>query len=280
MISIALNIISGLFVGIANVIPGVSGGTIAVICGVYPRLLTVSSLNFSEIKKDWKNILALVFGIFFGFLAFAKVVNFFYTHYPVYTSCFFVGIILGSIPFLFRLIKTKQNIDSPLPKKILAFILGLGIMLLIFFGKIKYGNIQNEIITEMSLKIFAWLFMLGVISAVAMLIPGISGSFLLLILGGYASVVNAVANLQVLFIMPYFVGVVCALVIASKLLDKAIKKRPQILYSFIFGLVLGSALSVFPNKPQSFTISAVMILLGMAVVLIFTYLGKTKKEET
>ena len=92
----------GIFIGIANVVPGVSGGTIAVICNVYDTLIMLSSLNLARMKQNWKDILSLGLGIGAGILLFAKVITMLYTAYPAQTSSFFMGIVAGSIPFLFK----------------------------------------------------------------------------------------------------------------------------------------------------------------------------------
>ena len=92
----------GVFIGIANVVPGVSGGTIAVICNVYDKLIILSSLNLRRIKGAWQDILSLALGIGAGIVLFAKVITLLYRAYPVQTSAFFIGVVAGSIPVLFR----------------------------------------------------------------------------------------------------------------------------------------------------------------------------------
>ena len=101
-------IFAGLVVGIANVIPGVSGGTMAVVFGVYDRLIGVITLNVKKIFSEWKFWLPLGIGMVLGILLFSKVVTFLFEHFPVYTSFVFTGIVAGSIPLLYkRCIKKK-----------------------------------------------------------------------------------------------------------------------------------------------------------------------------
>ena len=92
----------GMFIGIANVVPGVSGGTIAVICNVYDKLIMLSSLDIRRMKEAWKELLSLVFGLGLGIVIFAKVITLLYGAYPAQISSFFIGIVVGSIPFLFQ----------------------------------------------------------------------------------------------------------------------------------------------------------------------------------
>ena len=110
MISLLKLFCIGVFIGIANVVPGVSGGTIAVICNVYDKLIILSSLNFKRIKEAWQDILCLALGIGAGIVLFAKVITLLYRAYPAQTSAFFIGVVAGSIPFLFR--KTRAGIPA------------------------------------------------------------------------------------------------------------------------------------------------------------------------
>ena len=105
MISLLKLFCIGVFIGIANVVPGVSGGTIAVICNVYDKLLLLSSLNLKRIKEAWQDILCLALGIGAGIVLFAKVITLLYHAYPTQTTAFFIGIVAGSIPFLFRKVR-------------------------------------------------------------------------------------------------------------------------------------------------------------------------------
>lgn len=286
---------AGIFVGMANVIPGVSGGTIAVILQVYEPLLTLTSLDIKAIQKNWKPIGTLCIGMGLGVLLFARIMNFVYEHIPIYTNFFFIGIILGSFPFLFHLICSTNkpehdaNIaeaESPryrhtdtLLSKIIPFalaVLGFCIMLVFFLLQGQESFAQQSLSTVRYIP----LFIVGVISAISMLIPGISGSFVLLILGYYELILQMISQFKISMLFMFALGVLCGLFIGSRLLIQTLRRYASLVYGFIFGLVLGSLLQLIPFTSQSilgYSISALSLVLGVAVTVGFLVAGKKTK---
>ncbi|EFW37871.1 DUF368 domain-containing protein [Treponema phagedenis] len=276
MIQLAVKFFVGILIGIANVIPGVSGGTIAVIFNVYALMVALTSISIKEIKAQWREMLALVLGIGTGVLVFAKVIEVLYRYYPIYTNFFFVGIILGSIPFIY--IKTKDGAqkESLTLQKILWIAVGAGIMLAIFFLKNYVAVVRTATVTSLSASVFLWLFAMGFIGALAMIIPGISGSFILLVLGAYQTVIQAVSSFNIPLLIPIGFGVLAGLVGTSRVIDFLLKRFPVQMYSFILGLVAASILPIFPRICQPISqrlISVVAILAGYALISIFSRLN-------
>lgn len=276
---ILLKFLAGMLIGIANVIPGVSGGTIAVILHAYEDLLTLTSLNFKKIFANIKVMIALCVGAVAGIFLFAKVVNAAYEKFPVYTNFFFTGIILGSIPFLFQLMKDAHHAEETRRRKIIKvifFVVAFALMLLLFFAQRNMGSIQNGIVA-LDFKQGIVLFFVGVIAAIAMIVPGISGSFVLLVLGYYETVINAVSSFNIPVLAIFACGVLLGLVSASRFLIFVLEKHGDIVYSFIFALVLGSVLQILPLVKQSlggFVISGISLLAGASLILCFTFLNK------
>ena len=273
----------GVFIGIANVVPGVSGGTIAVICNVYDKLIILSSLNFKRIKEAWQDILSLALGIGAGVVLFAKVITLLYRAYPVQTSAFFIGVVAGSIPFLFR--KTRAGIpaaavaeDGSLKSGWLYGTLccgaaGFALMLGMFFLQ-RRGVQAAAVVTAFSPIFAVKLAVMGALAAVAMLVPGISGSFVLLILGVYPTVLQAVAELNMLLLIPIALGVGAGLVFGARLIAVLLERFPAPMYAFILGLVAGSILYLYPSTScQPFAmraVSATVCLIGYATVSFFS----------
>ena len=284
----------GVFIGIANVVPGVSGGTIAVICNVYDKLIILSSLNFKRIKEAWQDILSLALGIGAGIVLFAKVITLLYRAYPAQTSAFFIGVVAGSIPFLFR--KTRAGIpaaavaeDGSLKSGWLYGTLccgaaGFALMLGMFF--LQRRGIQTAAVVTAFSPIFAVkLAGMGALAAVAMLIPGISGSFVLLIFGVYPTVLQAVAELNMLLLIPIALGVGAGLVFGARLIAVLLERFPAPMYAFILGLVAGSILYLYSSTScQPFTmrvISGTVFLIGYVTVSFFSKRGEAtgRKED-
>ena len=283
MVSLLKLFCIGVFIGIANVVPGVSGGTIAVICNVYDKLIILSSLNFKRIKEAWQDILSLALGIGAGIVLFAKVITLLYRAYPAQTSAFFIGIVAGSIPFLFR--KTRAGIPAAavaedgsmasgwLYGTLCCGAAGFALMLGMFFLQ-RRGVQAAAVVTAFSPMFAAKLAVMGALAAVAMLIPGISGSFVLLILGVYPTVLQAVADLNMLLLIPIALGVGAGLVFGARLIGVLLECFPAPMYAFILGLVAGSILYLYPSTScQPFAmraVSATVCLIGYATVSFFS----------
>ena len=254
-------IFAGLVVGIANVIPGVSGGTMAVVFGVYDRLIGVITLNVKKIFSEWKFWLPLGIGMVLGILLFSKVVTFLFEHFPVYTSFVFTGIVAGSIPLLYkRCIKKSKKIENieqnnsseknkifPEISVILCILAFFAFMLVLSFfntSDLSEGVVQKTLSTSLIIKLFFG----GAIAAIAMIIPGISGSFFMLILGIYATIIAAVADLNIPLLIPMALGVAVGLFAGAGLVRLLMKKVPYQTYGGILGLVSGSVFAVLPFK--------------------------------
>ncbi|AGT43466.1 DUF368 domain-containing protein [Treponema pedis] len=272
-------ILAGIAVGIANVIPGVSGGTIAVVFGVYSDLIDMAAFDIEKIKNKWKDFLSLLCGAAFGILLFAKLFKILYEKFPVQINFFFIGLIMGSVFLIFELVK-----DSPPLKKSASaikffwFLLGLGIMLLTYFIKGSSSE-ANTVIEVLSIKNFFILFFAGIIGAAAMIIPGISGSFILLILGVYYTVIKAVNDFTLSVLLTVGLGVVTGIFLSARLIKFLLNKYPKITYAFILGLVSGSVLHIFPQVCQPLKmrfISALCLLAGYALIRVFE---RKKAEE-
>ncbi len=239
----------GIILGVGNVIPGVSGGTIAVVFNIYDRLINVISLNIKKIISEWKFLLPLGLGMVAGIIGFSKVITFLFENYPMQTNLFFVGIIAGSIPLIYRKIKSSMQEISEKNKKpylstIICFVISLAIMIaMTVFKDISTSTI---IYTELTMPLFFILMASGFLGAIAMIIPGISGSFLLLAIGTYATVIGSVSDFNIPLMIPTAFGILIGLLFGAYLVRLLMEKTPSQTYGAIFGLVIGSIFTVFP----------------------------------
>lgn len=247
MLNYIKKIIAGIAVGIANVIPGVSGGTIAVVFGVYSDLIGAASLDIKTIKANFKIYLCLFGGMGLGALLFARLFKLVYERFPVQTNFFFVGLIVGSIFIIFDLVREKEK-ESSFTKvsKIIWFFIGLSIMLALYFSKGAAAS-SDAAIETLSLGNFILLFLIGFAGAAAMVIPGISGSFILLILGAYYTVIKAITDLNIPVLIPIGLGVLAGFILSARLIGFLMEKFPKITYAFILGLVAGSIRHMLPD---------------------------------
>ncbi|MBR4375347.1 MAG: DUF368 domain-containing protein [Treponema sp.] len=342
-------IFKGIALGVANVIPGVSGGTMAVVFNVYDRIIDLISPDLKKIFRAWKFWLPLAIGMCVGVLGFSKVITILLEKYQIPTTYFFIGLILGSIPLILRKMKSSQqqsenaegakeeNTTESKKRKVLlkfAFLIGLLMVLSMkFFGgdidarkaaeksnamkqktesvakaksepqpekiteattaqteqpaqaaqngndafnlELSEGNLAEENDGRMTVSTIALLFVAGVAAAIAMIIPGISGSFLILALGMYGTIISAVARLDVLFLLPFALGALVGIIFGASLVRFLMEKIPSHTYAAILGLIVGSVVIIFPGVGEI----AVMLISVAALALGFSLAYFSSKNE-
>lgn len=269
-----INVLKGVVIGVANAIPGVSGGTMAVVLKIYDKLLGAISLNLKKLKENWKFLLTVGLGMAIGIILAAKVLSKLFELYSVATNMFFVGIILGSIPMIFKEAKCGGKIK---PANWTFTVLGAALILGIAF--VNADNIANAVQTELTVPLFFFLLVVMFIAAVAMIIPGISGSFVALILGAYQTVITAVDDMNILILIPAALGAGLGILGGAKGISILLEKHRQAVYMAILGLVAGSLYVIFP---KNFSLNAegfagiAVLLLGIAMPVLMELPGKKK----
>ena len=190
--------IKGIVIGIATLVPGVSGGTMAIILGVYDKMISSVSSFFKHIKQNTIFLGILACGGVLGIGLFSRLIKFCLTEFKMPTIYLFLGIITGGIPLLYK----KTNSAHNHKKNYIYFVIGLGLIIIMTFYK---GTIIN---LAKSGGILNYLFLLlaGIIVAIALILPGISTSFMLLTLGLYDITINAINNLEYNFLIPFSVS--------------------------------------------------------------------------
>ncbi|MGL4952508.1 MAG: DUF368 domain-containing protein [Culicoidibacterales bacterium] len=267
------NIYRGMLVGAADLVPGVSGGTIAVLLGIYDELLDSIGNFLSHPVKSIKFLVPLGIGMVTVIVLLSNVIEFLLGNYPQPTNFFFLGLIVGILPYLLRQADHRTNFKVPqyvIVAAATAFVIGLG-----FFQ----GEESAQVITELTLSSGVFLFFSGWIASMATLLPGISGSFVLLILGAYTTIISAVSNLNIAILIPVGMGVAVGFIISSKVISYLLKRFPANMYSVIIGLVFGSVFIIFPGFSAGMTqglLSIVTMLAGFAAA---TYLGSHDHKD-
>lgn len=262
------NLFSGIVIGIANIIPGVSGGTMAVILGIYDRIIDAISLNLKKLKKNFTFILTVGLGMLLGISVIAKLLNFLFENYNVATQFFFIGLILGSIPLVWKKTTEFKKFRAI---NIIPFVITLALMIALAFSK----EITNDIITTVDLKEFIVLLFSGTVAAIAMIIPGISGAFMLKAMGQYETVSSAIeiGNFNFAIIIPVAIGIIIGLLVGAKLISVLLNKFQQGVYSAILGLVIGSVVEIYPREFAFNTQGIVAIIVMIIGFMIPVYMN-------
>ncbi|MCF8371860.1 MAG: DUF368 domain-containing protein [Bacteroidales bacterium] len=236
----------GIGMGAANVIPGVSGGTIALITGIFERLinsikafdLTAVRLIFSGKFKEFAAhvnlgfLVAVLFGVAVSIISLAKLFGFLFTNYPIYIWAYFFGLILASVYFVGKTIE-KWSLGT-----IIMFVLGTAFALALTFLKPASENSS-----------FLYLIVCGVVAACSMILPGLSGSFVLILMGNYELVmINAVNEREIMILLPVVIGAGFGLIAFSYLLSWIFKKFKDQTIGLLTGFILGSLGILWPWK--------------------------------
>jgi len=238
--------LKGMAMGAADVVPGVSGGTIAFISGIYEELLTsISSINLATlkllktdgVKAVWKAIngsflLALAIGIFTSIVSLAKLISWLLEHKPILVWSFFFGLVLASIIYIGKQI-TRWNILT-----VVLFIIG-GVLA-------YYITTLQPVISENSSPFF--MFLAGAIAICAMILPGISGSFILVLLGAYKPVLDAIHNKNFSLLAILGSGAIVGLLSFSKVLKWLFTNYKNQTLAILTGFILGSLNKIWPWK--------------------------------
>lgn len=264
-----VNAAKGALIGAANTIPGVSGGTLAVVTGIYDRLIEAIA-HFFRGPGGWKAnvrfLAPVVMGVAVGILAFARVVDFFLQSYPDQTAFFFIGLILGSLRFIVKTGLAGRFRPAYLPAGILTF----GVLVaMALAGRPP----QTEPITTVTVVTAFILFGGGALASATMVIPGISGSFILLIIGLYSTLITAARDLDAAVLGVFMAGAVLGIIIISKLIAFLLERFHGVTYAAIVGLVLGSTVTLWPGTPETVAVAAVDVTVFAAGFAAAYFLG-------
>lgn len=258
----------GILIGTAMIIPGVSGGVLAVIFNVYDKMIYSLTNLFKDFKRNFLFLFILGFGILVGAIWFSKVMIFLYKYHETITKFAFIGLILGGVPFLFKEVKIKNKKISYVAM-IITFILSLSLWM---FSKTVF-ELDLDADTSSGIVSFINLFLAGVIYSVGKVIPGISGSFLLIIIGMYEYVLSVMAHpitvglMELNKLIPFIIGLVTGIIVLLKLINYLLEKHYGLTYSIIVGFVLGSIPALIPRFTMLSNVFVGLIIMVIGFVL-------------
>lgn len=287
------DIIKGMLIGVANIIPGVSGGTMMVSMGVYEKILGAVNTLFKNFKQSLAVLFPLAIGMVLGIGGFSFIIPFCLEEYPFPTCFCFIGLILGGVPAIVK--PAKESLQKENKKISFAHI----IVFLILFAIAVVMAAMNETETnsanfELDILFILLLFVVGVITSATMVVPGVSGSLVLMILGFYSGIVGTISefikgvislDIQVILhsvgiLLPFGIGVIIGIFAVAKLLDWLFEKYPSVTYSGILGLIIASPVAIIIKMGHK-NINAVTIIIGIVLLVVgtwFTYWFGKKTE--
>lgn len=270
-------VIKGFIMGIANIIPGVSGGTLALILGIYEEFIGAISHLFSNLKKNICFLIPIAIGMVLAILSLSHVIDYSYKHFPIPTCLFFVGLVLGGIPMLLNKVKGKKE-----TKKIssyIIFLLTFALVIVMACSDLIFGEGLKVSFNNMNLISYILLFLVGVVAAATMVIPGVSGSLVLMLLGYYYPVIAVIKEFtkfknlgeNIIILGTFGIGILVGIVLISKLIEFLFKKYEVKTYFGVLGFIVASVIAIPLSTllEGSLVFSIPQILIG----LIFATLG-------
>lgn len=282
MIDFILTFFKGVLIGIANVIPGVSGGTMAFILGIYKELTEAVGFYLQKsAKRKQYSILLLKIGLgaIVGVVLFARLFTLLLEDNTSaqYTYLFFIGLIIGAVPFILNL-HHDMKINF---KRLSIFVVAIvAVIITSYFGQKSggEGNMTSEIvyqvgdffmITTIDFFYALWLVFCGFLGAVSMVLPGFSGSALLVSLGEYYNILHFIDKRMLVQLALISIGILPGLIVASKVINKLMEKYPPETYYFILGLIVASVIQVSLEVMKEPVLGVIPIVLS----LVFLCLG-------
>lgn len=245
------NILKGMVIGVANIIPGVSGGTMAVSMGIYDKLIHCLTHLFKELKESLKFLIPIAIGAAIALVGLSFVIEPAFEYFPLQTSCLFIGLIVGGLPAIFKKVKGKGIKAS--------YIIPFLIFFAIVVGMAVMGDTEgNAADLSFSLWNVIKLFGVGIIAAATMVIPGVSGSMMLLLLGYYNPIISAIKDFVTALVsfdmqgilqgfgilVPAGLGMVFGVFAIAKIIEIIFEKFPIQAYWAIIGLIVASPIAV------------------------------------
>lgn len=271
-----LLVIKGFIMGIANIIPGVSGGTLALILGIYEDFIGAISHFFSNLKKNICFLIPIAIGMLLAIASLSRVIDYSYKHFPIPTSLFFVGLVLGGIPMLVGKVRGKKEVNQA--SSYVIFALTFLLVMVMACSDFIFGEGLKVSFANMGLVQYLLLFIVGVVAAATMVIPGVSGSLVLMLLGYYYPVLTVIkecTKLQnlgsnIIILGVFGVGVLLGIVLISKLIEFLFQKYETKTYFGVLGFIIASVLAIPISTLLSIkvTFSVIQILIGIVFLVI------------
>lgn len=280
--------IKGFIMGIANIIPGVSGGTLALTLGIYENFIQAISHFFSKIKENTKFLLPIVIGIGLAILSMSRVIDASYEHFPIPTTMFFMGLVIGGFPLLLKKVKGKKEVKQPASYIIAA--ITFSIVLLLALSEQLFDISLKANLMNMNFGGYITLFLVGVIAAATMVIPGVSGSLVLMLLGYYYPILKVIKNItafkdlgsNILIAGVFGVGVLVGIVGVAKLIEFLLGKFETKTYFGVIGFIIASILAIpiaTMNSVPNLTFSISHFLIGCVILALGVLIGYKLGDE-
>ncbi|MDD5936038.1 MAG: DUF368 domain-containing protein [Clostridiales bacterium] len=284
------DILKGILIGIANIIPGVSGGTMAVSMGIYDQIIGSVTNLFKQFKKSMLTLLPYAIGMVIAIVGVSRIIEPMFEKYPLQTGSLFVGLILGGLPIILKKVKGKGT-D------------GIGLILFFFFFALIIGlqiigqKDSNNIEIQLSVAEVMKLFFIGVLASATMVIPGVSGSMILLTIGYYNPILQTINRCtsalspfnrtellnSIGILLPFGLGIVIGIFAIAKLIEFLLSRFEVKTFYAILGLITASPIAIYMSVGVTTinvtSVAVSIVTFGVGFIISFFLGGDESKAE-
>ncbi len=273
MKSFFYRVLCGFCLGISVFAPGISGSIMAIIMGIYEKLLDIVSNPFKNFKKNLKFLFPLGIGAVISLVLFVLVFSYLFETYEKAVYMLFTGLIIGNLPVVYKEAKKSKFKWYYVLGTVLTFAVALVV------GIMSEGAGENLVNSENANLLY--IAISGFLAGCSCLVPGMSVSMILIVMGVYDYLIAAAKNLDIVTIAVVGVSFVLAMVLSSKLIKFVFEKFSGMANFMVLGFLIGSVSGIFYTMPKggSYLAGAIMLIIGLAISLAFVYLGKKVNIE-
>lgn len=276
-----INILKGFAMGTSDLVPGVSGGTIALLLGIYNQFIASISCIFS--RRFWPSftfLIPIIIGMLLAMGSLSNLFNYLLSQHHIPTMFFFGGLIIGILPYLLKISNYKTSFTTKHYMMVIA-----GIAILIVITLMNNGDKHAGETLTLSTGLIIKYFIAGMCASSAMLLPGISGSFMLLVFGVYGTVMLAISEVVKLnfiglpILLAVGFGVLAGFIISSKIIQYFLTHHKLMTFALIIGFVVGSLFAVFPGLPTNIVMRFVSLVVFIIGFIVSLTLGRITAEN-
>lgn len=258
-----MRVVQGALIGGGAILPGVSGGVLAVVFGIYRPMMELLSHPFRALKKNLWLFIPVIIGVGIGFVGFAKLMALLFAEDSPYPISLFVGLILGTVPSLFKTARSAERKPRADTLTLLVAFIGL----LAFLLLMRLTNAMSIALTPL------WALISGVIWGFSLIVPGLSSSSILIFMGLYQGIMDDVGRLQFATIIPLMLGIAAVAFLFARVVDTLFEKHFSVASHAIIGLVLASTVMIIPTAFAGIGQALLCLLLAAAGFAASWYLG-------
>ena len=275
-------VLKGFIMGIANIIPGVSGGTLALTLGIYEDFIGAISHFFSDFKKNVKFLVPVFIGMGLSIVTASNLISYALEHFPIPTMLLFMGLVVGGIPMLAS--KVKKTKDTKEVSSYIIMFLTFALVMVLAFSKELFGSGLGDV-NLANLDVFGYicLFLVGILAAATMVIPGVSGSLVLMLLGYYKPVVDTIKDLthfnnigsNFIICVVFGLGILIGIVVIAKIIEWLLKKHEVKTYFGVIGFIIASVIAIPVSVMHEVDVSFNLVhgIIGLVFIVIGYIVG-------